>query len=379
MNLRRILSGCHLLIAMAAVTTAQSTPSTESTPPVIFPGATWDTVAPGVAGWSSSKLEDARAFYSTLPAASVIVVDHGRVVVQWGDPAQRIKISSMRKSLLSAMYGKHVRGGELDLNKTLAQLGIDDDPPLTEEEKKATVRMLLEARSGVYHSYVGGTPDMKKDQPARFSHAAGTFWYYNNWDFNVLGSIFEQQFHTKIGSEFQSQIAMPLQMQDFHPEDMYYLRAASDAVDDVRSIHPAYHFRMSARDLSRFGYLYLESGSWNGRQIIPKNWIAESTHSYSDTGEGEGYGYLWWVNGFDMPQNTFSARGALGKCVLVVPERKLVIVYLNHTEFPDNAASMTSAELKKLPTPSHAQMSQLFQLLLDAQGASGMVSMPHHP
>ena len=367
MNLRRIPSGCHLLIMMAAVTTAQSTSPAKSATPVIFPGATWDTIAPRAAGWSPSKLEDARAFYSTLPAASVIVVDHGRVVVQWGDPAQRIKISSMRKSLLSAMYGTHVKAGQLDLKKTLAQLGIDDDSPLTEQEKLATVRMLLEARSGVYHSYVAGTPDMRKDQPVRGSHPAGTFWYYNNWDFNSLGTIFEKQFHSKIGTEFQSKLADPLHMQDFRPEDMYYLRAGIDAPDDVKSIHAAYHFRMSARDLARFGYLYLQAGNWNGAQIIPGDWIAESTYSYSNTGNGEGYGYLWWVNGFDLPVKSFSARGALGKCVLVLPERGLVIVYLNHTEFPDNAATMSAAELKELPTPTHAQMSHLFQLLLAAQ------------
>jgi len=53
------------------------------------------------------------------------------------------------------------------------------------------VRMLLEARSGVYHAALYETPAMAKQRPARGSHEPGTFWYYNNWDFNALGTIYE--------------------------------------------------------------------------------------------------------------------------------------------------------------------------------------------
>ena len=115
-----------------------------------------------------------------------------------GDPAQRVKLNSVRKSFLSALYGIHVRLGTLDLSKTLAELGIDDQPPLTPGERSATVRMVLQARSGVYHAYVGGLAEDRDAMPARGSHPSGTFWYYNNWDFNVLGTIFEQQAGVKI-------------------------------------------------------------------------------------------------------------------------------------------------------------------------------------
>lgn len=49
----------------------------------------------------------------------------------------KVKLSSARKSLLSALYGIYVNDGRLDLGKTIAQLGIDDDPPLNAEERKA--------------------------------------------------------------------------------------------------------------------------------------------------------------------------------------------------------------------------------------------------
>src|ERR1700694_6217080 len=116
---------------------------------VMFPKSTWENASPNEVGWSPQKLEEARQFFLALPASSMIVVDRGRVVVEWGDPDKRIKLSSVRKSILSALYGNYVRTGRIELNATIEQLGLDDDPPLTEEERHATLRMLLQSRSGV--------------------------------------------------------------------------------------------------------------------------------------------------------------------------------------------------------------------------------------
>jgi CubicO group peptidase (beta-lactamase class C family) len=228
--------------------------------------------------------------------------------------------------------------------------------------------MLLEARSGIYHGYVAGTPGMREGWPKRDSHAAGTFWFYNNWDFNALGTIFETTFKTPIAKAFEDRIAVPTGMQDFRMEDMYYVRAASDASPDInKSIHPAYHFRLSARDVARFGYLFLQHGEWKGMQVVPRAWVDESTHVHSETRPAEGYGYLWWIDGFGLPEKSFSAQGALAKYLVVVPSRDLVVVYLNHTEFPDDASGLSMDTVKGLPSISHDQMSQLLNLLLEAQ------------
>jgi CubicO group peptidase (beta-lactamase class C family) len=285
-----------------------------------------------------------------------------------GRRAQKIKISSMRKSLLSALYGIYVPLHHFDLDTPIGSLGVDDDPPLTAEEKQATVRMLLEARSGVYHGYVAGTPGMREGWPTRGSHSPGSYWFYNNWDSNALGSIFEKEFKTPIANAFDARIARRIAMQDFRVDDMYCLHAPADASTDFnKSIHPAYHFRTTARDLARFGYLFLRNGEWQGESVVPKAWVSESTHAHSQAKAGEGYGYLWWVDGFDLPEGSFSAQGALAKYVVVVPARDLVVAYLNHTEFPDDASGLTSDSMKKLPSISHDQMGQLLKMLLDAQ------------
>jgi hypothetical protein len=92
--------------------------------------AIWEKADPQRTGWSTLKLDDAQRYFRTLATASVVIVERGRVVAEWGDPAKRVKLSSVRKSFLSALYGIHVGAGRLDLDKPLGQLGIDDNPPL---------------------------------------------------------------------------------------------------------------------------------------------------------------------------------------------------------------------------------------------------------
>jgi hypothetical protein len=97
---------------------------------------------PAELGWSIQGLANAYQAFATLTPASMVVIDRGRLVVAWGDTARRVKLSSVRKGLLSALYGTPVRDGRIKLDDTLEKLEIDDDPPLTHGEKQATLRML---------------------------------------------------------------------------------------------------------------------------------------------------------------------------------------------------------------------------------------------
>jgi CubicO group peptidase (beta-lactamase class C family) len=205
---------------------------------------------------------------------------------------------------------------------------LDDKGGLTAEEKEATIRELLEARSGVYHAAAYETEGMKEKRPQRGSFPHGTHWYYNNWDFNVLGAIFEKCTGLKIADSFHDRIAAPIGMQDFSKSDVVY-------VYEGTSIYPAYTFRMSARDMARFGLLYLRNGEWGDQQIVPKAWVKDSTTGYSSAGPGLDYGYLWWVargwmlgNKIDRPG--FRADGHGGQYIIVLPDDKLVISHVSN-------------------------------------------------
>jgi len=319
-----------------------------------FPGAEWDHLSTSQSGWSESGLKAAQVWSQQIHSTAVMVVQGGVVVAEWGDTAKRTELASVRKSLLSALIGIAVAERKISLESTLAELGIDDNAPsLTDVEKQATVRMLLEARSGIYHPALYETPGMAARRPERGSHAPGTFWYYNNWDFNALGTIYEHATGTGIYEALDRLIARPLRMQDYRPEDGEYVTGRD-------SIHRAYPLRMSARDLARFALLYLNNGAWAGRQIVPATWVRESTQSYSHDENGWGYGYLWWTAGDaeQLPAGSFFAWGAGGQFAFVVPARDLVVV------------SRVDRDLH-LPQPRSREAAQLVRLVLEAA--------PHSP
>ncbi|RCI80087.1 amide hydrolase [Brucella anthropi] len=302
----------------------------------------WQSADPASAGWSMEKLAAAQDYASSLKPTAVMVVQDGKVIAGWGDVSREVNVASVRKSLLSALYGIAVSEGRIDLASTLADLGIDDKPPaLTATEKQATVRDLLMARSGIYHPAAYETGDMRRNRPKRGSHASGTFWWYNNWDFNALGTIYRQQTGEDIFQSFAQRIAAPIGMEDFSARDGRYIA-------ERQSEHPAYPFSLSARDAARFGQLILDGGQWNGKQIIPASWVRESTTAYSSTDRGSmGYGYLWWtLNPQVFGSGAAFASGYGGQAIAIVPSKRLAVVQI--VDPAQNANGVRTSNFVKL-------------------------------
>lgn len=317
---------------------------TASGPQRPYPGKTWQMYeSPEEAGFSGEKLKEIRAVYDKSGAAALLVIHDGRVLVAWGDFENRFMCHSIRKSFLSALYGCHVGEGRLNTGKTLAELGIDDsEPALTDAEKQARVVDLLGSRSGIYHAAAYEPASMKANRPPRGTHPPGAHWWYNNWDFNALLTIFEKETGKKIFEEFQKRFAEPLGMQDFRLRDGYYHR------EPDKSNHPAYPFRMSARDLARFGLLMMRGGRWGDREIVPEDWVRESTRRHSKTGRKDysGYGYLWLVAGPPLEKyRTFSALGDGENSIDVLPKRDLVFVFRADTYHGKKIARVTRLKI----------------------------------
>jgi CubicO group peptidase (beta-lactamase class C family) len=295
-----------------------------------YPGSAWTTVKAEDHNWSSAQLSEAWLYAQSIGSGAVLIVDDGVVVGQWGPVDRKWPCFAIRRGFLSALCGIAVGEGQIDLQKNLEQLGIDDlSPGLSIEEKQASVLDLLKNRSGIYHPAASDTPELRAHRPKRGSHPPGTFWVHNNWDINALGTIYEQATKWSVFAGFDRLIALPLQMEDFDvTRDTRYLR-------EPDSLHPADMFRMSSRDLARFGLLYLRHGAWAGnKQIIPANWVDQSIHPYSQIGSIGGFGYLWWtaLNGdfipfVDLGDDAFGIEGSHGHYLLVAPALNLVIVH----------------------------------------------------
>ena len=321
-----LLGGCAPSPPNGAVTT--------STAPTVFPAQDWERIPdPVAAGWSAQGLDSVRAAVSRMNTTAMMVIDRGRVVMTYGDLTTQSYLASVRKSVLSMLYGIDLARGRIDTSKSLAQLGIDDVGGLLAGEREATVQDLLSARSGVYHqaSYPGDDLDQA---PPRGSQRHGAYFLYSNWDFNALGTIYERQTGRNIYDAIEADLARPIGMQDWR-RDLQRKEG-----DTTRSVHPAYPMWFSTRDMARLGYLMLRGGNWAGTQIVPADWVRASTRAVTRVAEMHpaanrqgrfGYGYLWWP--FDGAWNAgpyegaYSGLGAVGQFITVIPKLDLVVAH----------------------------------------------------
>jgi CubicO group peptidase (beta-lactamase class C family) len=339
MNVRLALSIRVLAVALCVSGLTTCTPAartaTESTSAsFVFPGPEWERIErPEAVGWTAADLDTVRARLGRLSTTGFMAVVGGRVLMDYGDVQVVSYLASVRKSILAMLYGNYVASVKVRLDKTLAQMGIDDIGGLTDTEKQATIRDLITARSGVYHAASNDGDDLAS-APPRGSQKHGTYMLYSNWDFNAAGTAFELETGRNIYDALDTDLAQPLGMRDFNRAS--HRRSG----DSTKSKHLAYHINLSTRDMARIGYLMLREGNWNGRQLVPRSWVHEITRAYTPVGEMNperrragpfGYGHLWWI--WDGPHATagyrgaYTGLGAVGQQITVLPVLDLVVVH----------------------------------------------------
>ncbi len=273
-----------------------------------------------------------------------LVYQDGDEVFKYGDDTAVFPVFSVRKSLVSLLFGIYAEKGKIDVNATLEQLGIDDLEPLSAAEKQATVFQLLQARSGVYHPAAFETSSMRRQRPERGSQSPGTHWYYNNWDFNALTTIFEQATGMSVFQAFDEQVAQPLGLRDFSVNDQEYI------FEEARSVHKATFWKLSGRDLGTIGTMLLDQGRVGQKQVVTADWIEQSATAYSDAGLMGGYGLCWWVATegrhypfVTLPEGTFMALGTGLQHLLVLPTYNMVIVHQTLIESPEDERMKVTA------------------------------------
>lgn len=92
----------------------------------------------------------------------------------------------------------------------------------------------------------------------------------------------------------------------------------------LREIHVggAYLF-MIPSDMAKFGFLFLNNGTWNGTQLIPEDWVLNATYDFIHTQWGS-YGYQWWIH----PEiNYYNAIGNYGQIIGCLPDYDVTIVF----------------------------------------------------
>jgi CubicO group peptidase (beta-lactamase class C family) len=308
----------------------------------VFPGQAWEKIEkPETVGYSAARLLALQGWLGSLDTTAMTVAIGGKSLFEYGDQAHLSYLASVRKSVLAILYGKYVENETIPLNKTLREIGFTDIDGLLPAEQEATIEHLITARSGVYHP-ASNSGDSTAGAPPRGSQRPGTYYLYNNWDFNAAGAVFEKLTGKDIYDVLETDLAKPIGMQDF---DRSKQQKSGDA---KRSQHMAYHMYLSTRDMARIGLLMLRGGRWQDRQLVSGNWVRRISSlvtpfhemnppPYRSLGTGNrwGYGCMWWV--WDAPnssgpyQGAFTGMGAGGQFITILPQLDMVVAHKTDT------------------------------------------------
>jgi len=148
----------------------------------------------------------------------------------------------------------------------------------------------------------------------------GTHWNYSNGEAMMISGIMESNLKMHVNDytnqNIFSKIGLPL---------------LDWSSDDLRQTNTAYGIWATTRQYARMGYLYLKKGRWEQEQIMPEEWVIQSTNPISD--EFNHYGFYWWLppgfqnyDQYDIPDSTYIAVGANGQRMYIVPEYNLVVL-----------------------------------------------------
>jgi CubicO group peptidase (beta-lactamase class C family) len=271
---------------------------------------------------------------------SLVVLHRGQIVLEryaeGFDMTTRTRTWSTAKSIASTLIGMLVDRGELELD---APLGFDWLPraasPETDPRREITLRHVLNMSSGLAPvdnrrmeyatgsglSYWAGASSVRGAIGRAMIREPGTNWDYENYD-NLLGVLAMKK---AIGNE-QAYLEFPRRAL-FDRIGMRNTLASTDRFGDFIMSSQIY---TNARDLARFGLLYLNNGMWDGERLISEDWIRfVRTPAPATADRGNFYGGQFWLvpdSREDVPRDAYSTAGNRGQFVIIVPSHDVVIV-----------------------------------------------------
>ena len=295
-----------------------------------------DTEALTAAGdWALNRATHGHRSQITL---SLMVVHDGQILLEryapGVDQTTRTRTWSTAKSIAVTLIGQMVANGRLSLDEPLpfADWGPTTGPD--DPRRRITLRHVLQMSSGLYPvdngncntvgsclSYWAGGSSVKGALDRGLVREPGANWDYENYDTLLAVHAME----TVIGDR-QAYLELPRRAL----LDRIGMRSTLPGVDRFGNYVMSSQIYTNARDLARFGLLYLNEGRWNGEQIIPASWVDfVRTPAPSTLQRGAMYGGQWWLvpdRNREVPPDAYSTAGNRGQYVVVVPSYDLVIV-----------------------------------------------------
>jgi len=327
---------------------------------LVFLSDTWQRATPESQGIDPVKLHEAlnylHANSNGVGTDETVIVRNGYLIWEGPDANNVHEIYSCTKTFTSTVLGLLVTEGILTVDDYATKYlpSLDDQYP---EYAKIRFRHLATMTSGYDSIMSDGWKFYETDRSKHHEYVlsyttpgcplfpAGTSFKYHDPAVHILGYILTKAAGESLEQVFRKRIANKIGMKQFswsnygYRDGIIFNNPAGTPGSNQGGIHSC------ARDLARYGLLYLNEGNWNGKQILESSFIKRAsstqvpaemqTKHFDLTGR---YGYFWWTNGKmanrtrpwpSAPPKTYAAHGASRNFIFVIPEWSLVIVRLS--------------------------------------------------
>ena len=309
-----------------------------------FPRKEWNFSKPNEVGINQDKLDKARKFQLEQAGNRpyrILIVRYGKIVAEWNsgiDPAKKAAQASASKSTFSSVLGIAIEEGVIrsENDRVVDYYPEMLDVPSGQGPKKGRYAF-TDNEEITFKQLIGNTSGYMK--PAE---APGKVFNYQTFGMNVLT-------HAVASAYSLYKTANPLQGAGFGTLTEWKIRNPIEGswswVYKNFKLHTKARievfgymtvYQMTARDMARIGWLWLNRGNWNGAQIIPSDWIDKATKVSDEIIANEPlkrhvYGLGFWCNNQgqvwpDLPSVSFAASGAGNQHIWVCPSLDLVVV-----------------------------------------------------
>lgn len=325
-----LLTGGAWLFLRTGLSSMDAPPGTPAVPSSeeYWPTENWQTSTPEEQGFDSTRLAEALQTLHKKNYAidSLMIIRNGHVLLDAYfypyDGSFPHDLASITKSFTTTLIAIAASQGRVDLDQPVVSYFPDRQIDHLDELKQSlTVRELAGMVNGMDSECLSGDEDKLKamrsqadwvqaalDRPMK--QEPGRRFCYDSPGMHILSAILQETTGMTELEFAQQNLFEPLGIEEVYWEvdPQGYNRGWGD-------------LHLKPRDAAKLGYLWLHQGAWDGKQIVPAAWVEDSVKPKVKTGEGDSYGYGWWVS-----KNNYSAIGRNGQHVTMYPALNLIVV-----------------------------------------------------
>ncbi len=323
--------------AQIPATAATAAPGQAPASPAYWPTRGWRTSSPAEQGMDAARLALMLDSVQSqkLPLHSLLVIRNGAIVSEnyfsSNGPETKHELYSCTKSFIATLVGIAIDKGVLaGVEQPVAGFfpGRAFGNP-SASKGAMTLEHLLTMTSGL--DWTEGDPTYRAmtmsrdwvgyvmDMPMRAQ--PGSQFNYCSGCSHVLSAIIQEKTGMNTAKFAEQELFRPLGITDFRWDT------------DAQGIPiGGWGLQLTPRDMAKLGYLYLHEGAWDGRQIVPAQWVKSATEKHTRTDGELGYGYQWWT----YPRwGAYAALGRYGQTIFVIPSLDVIIVTTAATDGHD--------------------------------------------